>query len=241
MISGRPRLMGRLGNSWSILHALTLFFLCLHHSTGCYARMWRMMSEESEEVAEVVHLPSSFFHYRRQLQTGLYCQANPDADTTQLQTALDWACGSGTGLGNVDCSPLQVGGSCYNPNNIVAHATYAFNEYYVSQNGAAGSCSFNGLAAPTSTNPSASSTCVFQALGSGSGSGSNITVSPPPPSTSTPGSTTPSNNTGTIFTPPTGDNTTIGSTNSAPPPSITLPWLYALCGGILLIALSSKQ
>ncbi|MCO5611076.1 hypothetical protein L7F22_065326 [Adiantum nelumboides] len=241
MISGRPRLMGRLWNSWSILHAFTFLFLSLHHSSGCYARMWRMMSEDSEEVAEVVHLPSSFFLLRRQLQTGTYCLAKSDADATELQKALDWACGKGTGQGNVDCSPLQSGGSCYNPDTVVAHASYAFNAYYVAQNGAVGSCDFSGLAQPSSSNPYTSTTCVFATLtGGGGSSGSNGTsTSPPPPFSSTP----PSNNTGSIFSPPTtgGNDTTNGSTNGAPYVYLTLPWLYALCGGILVIALFSKQ
>ncbi|MCO5595304.1 hypothetical protein L7F22_049345 [Adiantum nelumboides] len=238
MISGRPRLMGRLWNSWSILHGFTFLFLCLHHSSGCYARMWRMMSEDSAEVAEVVHVPSSFFLLRRQLQTGLYCVAKQNADATALQTALDWACGSGTGQGNVDCSPLQSGGSCYNPDTVVAHASYAFNAYYVAQNGAPGSCDFNGLATTSSTSPSTSTTCVFTPVTGGS-SGSNGTSSPPPPFSSTP----PSNNTGSIFSPPTtgGNDTTMGSTNGAPLAYLTLPWLYALCGGFLVIALFSKQ
>lgn len=190
--------------------------------------MWRFSSEM--EIAEVVH--------RRHLQTASYCVAITNADQTQLQAALDWACGSGTGLGNVDCSPLQEGGSCYTPNTLAAHASYAFDAYYVKQNGASGACSFNGVAATTTTNPS-SSTCVYPSL-----SGSTTTPSTPPsPATpTTPTTTTPVTSNSTLSPTSTNTTTTTGTTSSnAMGSAIAFPWIHALCGVLVVtILLSSK-
>ncbi|KAH7438738.1 hypothetical protein KP509_04G029100 [Ceratopteris richardii] len=190
--------------------------------------MWRMASLDSEEFAEVMHVPSTFFLARRHLQAGTYCVALQSADPTQLQAALDWACG--TGLGNVDCSSLQVGGACYNPNTLVDHASYAFNSYYIAQNAASGSCDFNGLANIVQTNPSSGS-CVYQAY-TGTASPTTPTTPATPTTPSSPLTSPPSNNTN--FSPPASDNTTSGFTNFSPHSQIMLPWLYALCGGFLL-------
>uniref|UniRef100_A0A7N0U7M5 glucan endo-1,3-beta-D-glucosidase n=1 Tax=Kalanchoe fedtschenkoi TaxID=63787 RepID=A0A7N0U7M5_KALFE len=85
-----------------------------------------------------------------------YCVARDGADPKMLQAALDWACGPG----RVNCSLLLQGKSCYEPDNVAAHATYAFNLYYQMMNKAPGSCFFNGVATITTTNPS-HGTCIF--------------------------------------------------------------------------------
>ncbi|CAM8956439.1 unnamed protein product [Rhodiola kirilowii] len=85
-----------------------------------------------------------------------YCVARDGADPKMLQAALDWACGPG----RVNCSLLLQGKACYEPDNVAAHATYAFNLYYQMMNKAQGSCFFNGVATITTTNPS-HGTCVF--------------------------------------------------------------------------------
>ncbi|KAH7280514.1 hypothetical protein KP509_36G000700 [Ceratopteris richardii] len=123
-------------------------------------------------MIEVVHA--------RRLQSAPYCVAAPNADTTKLQDALDWACGpEGSSGGGVDCSAILQSGSCYNPNTVAAHASYAFDYYYVKQNGASGSCDFDGLATTTSNDPSTGS-CVYPSLGSGVPSPSSNFSSPSP-------------------------------------------------------------
>ncbi|KAL9316146.1 hypothetical protein ACSQ67_017147 [Phaseolus vulgaris] len=69
-----------------------------------------------------------------------WCVANPDADKVKLQAALDFACGEG----GADCAPIQHGATCYDPNTIVAHASFAFNSYYQKQARKGGSCYFGG-------------------------------------------------------------------------------------------------
>jgi hypothetical protein len=72
------------------------------------------------------------------------------ADPKLLQAALDWACGPG----KVDCTALLQGQSCYDPDNVQQHASYAFDSYYHETGMAAGACEFNGVATITTTDPS---------------------------------------------------------------------------------------
>lgn len=85
-----------------------------------------------------------------------WCVASPSASLIALQVALDYACG----YGGADCSAIQPAGSCYNPNSIHDHASYAFNKYY-HRNPLPNSCNFGGTAVITSTNPSKAFPIIF--------------------------------------------------------------------------------
>ncbi|KAH0784593.1 hypothetical protein KY290_004191 [Solanum tuberosum] len=98
-----------------------------------------------------------------------WCIAKNGAGDTSLQSALDYACGMGA-----DCSAIQQGGSCYNPNSLEGHASYAFNSYF-QKNPAQTSCDFGGAAMITNSNPSSGS-CVFPASGSSSSSPATTTT-----------------------------------------------------------------
>ncbi|GLU04015.1 hypothetical protein SLE2022_211820 [Rubroshorea leprosula] len=87
--------------------------------------------------------------------SGSWCVASQSASQTALQVALDYACG----YGRADCSAIQPGGSCYNPNTVRDHASYAFNRYY-QKNPIPSSCNFGGTAVTTSTDPS-TGTCQY--------------------------------------------------------------------------------
>ncbi|XP_031476846.1 PLASMODESMATA CALLOSE-BINDING PROTEIN 5-like [Nymphaea colorata] len=80
----------------------------------------------------------------------LWCVAKNNAPDSALQTALDWACGHG----GTDCSPIQSGGPCYDPSDIQALASFAFNDYFLKNGLSQQSCDFSGTAALTSLNPS---------------------------------------------------------------------------------------
>lgn len=85
-----------------------------------------------------------------------YCIAMDGVDTKTLQAALDWACGPG----RANCSEVQPGEPCYQPNNVESHASYAFDSYYQKQGRASGSCDFKGVAMITTSDPSHGS-CIF--------------------------------------------------------------------------------
>ncbi|CAK9222378.1 unnamed protein product [Sphagnum troendelagicum] len=82
-----------------------------------------------------------------------WCVVNQNADLTQLQANVDYACNHG------DCTASFPGGSC-STLTVQANASYAFNNYYQFTDQASGTCNFQGLAKVTTTNPT-TGTCQF--------------------------------------------------------------------------------
>ncbi|KAL4574360.1 hypothetical protein LXL04_021189 [Taraxacum kok-saghyz] len=111
-----------------------------------------------------------------------YCVAKKDADKKMLQAALDWACGPG----KVNCSVMLQGEPCYQPDTVVAHATYAFDAYYHQMAMADGTCNFNGVATVTTTNPSRDG-CTFPGSGGSNGTINNGTSLVPSSNSTTSG------------------------------------------------------
>ncbi|OAY47210.1 glucan endo-1,3-beta-glucosidase 13 [Manihot esculenta] len=92
-----------------------------------------------------------------------WCVALAGVSQIDLQNALDWACG----LGMADCSPIQQGGSCFEPDTLLSHASFAFNNYYQQNGNSDIACNFGGTATLTKSNPSYGK-CNYAAPGLGS-------------------------------------------------------------------------
>ncbi|CAN4096799.1 unnamed protein product [Withania somnifera] len=85
-----------------------------------------------------------------------WCVANEKAAPEKLQAALDYACGEG----GADCHPIQPGATCYDPDTLEAHASYAFNSYYQKKSRGPGTCGFDGVAYVVTQHPKYGS-CKF--------------------------------------------------------------------------------
>ncbi|GAV73720.1 Glyco_hydro_17 domain-containing protein/X8 domain-containing protein [Cephalotus follicularis] len=81
--------------------------------------------------------------------TTCWCVPKSGVPDDQLQASLDYACGHG-----VDCSPIQPGGACFDPNTVQSHAAYAMNIYYQTSGRNPWNCDFSQTATLTSQNPS---------------------------------------------------------------------------------------
>ncbi|KAJ9541589.1 hypothetical protein OSB04_028095 [Centaurea solstitialis] len=91
------------------------------------------------------------------LTAATWCVARSDASQDVLQMALDYACGAGA-----DCLPIQESGPCFLPDTVQAHASYAFNSYFMRKSMASTACDFSGTATVAKTDPSYGS-CVYPA------------------------------------------------------------------------------
>ncbi|PON60056.1 X8 domain containing protein [Parasponia andersonii] len=79
----------------------------------------------------------------------LWCVAKPSVPDPIIQEAMNYACGSGA-----DCDSIQPSGSCFEPDSLLAHASYAFNSYWQRTKVAGGSCEFGGTAMLVTVDPS---------------------------------------------------------------------------------------
>lgn len=94
------------------------------------------------------HILFPFFIVNGQLEE--WCIADEQTPDTELQVALDWACGKG----GADCSKIQKDQSCYYPNTVRDHASYAFNNYFQKYKRKGGTCFFNNAAMVIQVDPS---------------------------------------------------------------------------------------
>ncbi|KAK4794020.1 hypothetical protein SAY86_012014 [Trapa natans] len=78
-----------------------------------------------------------------------WCVPKVGIPDDQLQAGLNYACGQG-----IDCSPIQPGGACFEPNTVASHAAYAMNLYFQASGKNPWDCDFSQTATFTLNNPS---------------------------------------------------------------------------------------
>ncbi|KAF5472771.1 hypothetical protein F2P56_009463 [Juglans regia] len=116
---------------------------------------WGLFYSNSTPVY-LLHVSGSGSFLANDTTNQTYCVAMDGMEPKTLQVALDWACGPG----RANCSKIQPGEDCYQPNTVKGHASYAFDSYYQMEGKSAGSCDFKGVAMITTTDPSHGS-CIF--------------------------------------------------------------------------------
>ncbi|XP_076890263.1 uncharacterized protein LOC143541274 [Bidens hawaiensis] len=82
-------------------------------------------------------------------ESALWCVAKPSVPDPIIQEAMNYACGSGA-----DCEALQPNGNCFQPDTLLAHASYALNSYWQRTKAAGGTCEFGGSAILVTVDPS---------------------------------------------------------------------------------------
>lgn len=126
----------------------------LHSSGISFASLKSSRAPKQEFVLSFNEHPS--MHRRLADDRGfVWCVVRDGADVYDVQDALNWACA------RINCGSTYAGGTCYIPNTIWAHASWAFNAYYNSMNGAQGSCNFSGTAYVSSNDPSKYFVCAL--------------------------------------------------------------------------------
>lgn len=89
-------------------------------------------------------------------QNKKFCMPKVEATDAQLQANINYVCSQG-----IDCTPIQAGGPCFNPNTIRSHAAFAMNSYYQKEGRNNFNCDFAGTGVIASSDPSYG-TCKFE-------------------------------------------------------------------------------
>lgn len=86
----------------------------------------------------------------------MWCIANPLAKSDRLAADIKDLCTK------VNCSSIEEGGSCYEPNQLSNHASVVFNLYFKAHESKGSACDFGGDALITFTDPCELQTNIMQ-------------------------------------------------------------------------------
>ncbi|EPS63364.1 glycoside hydrolase, partial [Genlisea aurea] len=79
-----------------------------------------------------------------------WCVPKPGATSAALQDNIDYVCSQP----NLDCTPIQPGGACFDPNTAAAHASFVMNSFYQRSGRHDFNCYFSGTGILTYADPS---------------------------------------------------------------------------------------
>lgn len=91
-----------------------------------------------------------FWCWSQKPSSTVWCVPRAGVSDAELQASLDYACSQQS----IDCSPIQAGGKCFEPNTVASHAAFAMNLYYQTAGQNPWNCDFSQTATLTSQNPS---------------------------------------------------------------------------------------
>lgn len=83
------------------------------------------------------------------VQAKTWCVAKPSASEAELIADRDFCCSNG-----VDCSVINAGGACFNPDTLVNHASVVMNSYYQKMGKNVWNCDFTKSGLITMSDPS---------------------------------------------------------------------------------------
>ncbi|KAL1195721.1 Glucan endo-1,3-beta-glucosidase [Cardamine amara subsp. amara] len=72
----------------------------------------------------LILISSIMIHHLPLVSSKEWCVASLESTDEDLKANIDFGCSQ------VDCKPIQPGGSCFNPNTLINHASYVMNAYY---------------------------------------------------------------------------------------------------------------
>ncbi|XP_022899477.1 glucan endo-1,3-beta-D-glucosidase-like [Olea europaea var. sylvestris] len=118
-----------------------------HYDTGLFKSSKNSMTPTSPASPKPAPAPTATSTPKLE---GIWCVPKPAGVTdAQLQENITFACSKG-----IDCSPIQKGGACFEPNTLESHASYVMNLLYQTTGRNPWSCDFFHTATLTTINPS---------------------------------------------------------------------------------------
>ncbi|CAN6858078.1 unnamed protein product, partial [Brassica oleracea] len=91
----------------------------------------------------------------RNLNYAAFCVISISATDAQMQSNIDWVCSQ-----KFDCTPINPGGPCFEPNNLRSHASFVMNRYYQKNGREEEACDFSNTGRFINSDPSYGD-CVY--------------------------------------------------------------------------------
>lgn len=136
--------------SWNIINILIKLTIYKKHRNYAHTKfkynslhiIWifhfqKKMAKMSPLTFLFLFLSFIMIHHLPVVSSTNYCVAGVDSTKLQLQLNINFGCSQG-----VDCRAIQPGGSCFNPNKLINHASYVMNAYYQTHGRTQEACKF---------------------------------------------------------------------------------------------------